>query len=111
MPTSSAVAQVRIVDGDTIDFDGTTYSILGVDELESVQTCGSALGEWHCGQAATAEMVKLADREQVTCKLVDREVYAWILAACWVGEIDLGEAMFSADYAWAFVKYFVAYVE
>ena len=108
---TSAFAQTRIVDGDTIDVDGVQYRIHGIDAPERAQKCGANSGTWPCGQAATAQMVKLTASGPVQCAKVTQDVYGRVVATCYAGEIDLGEAMVLDGYAWAFAKYSDIYVE
>jgi len=65
-----AFAQTRIVDGDTIDVDGVQYRIHGIDAPERAQKCSANSGTWPCGQAATAQMVKLTASGLVQCAKV-----------------------------------------
>ncbi len=108
---TGAFAQMRIVDGDTIDVDGTRYRIHGIDAPERAQTCGAKSGAWACGKAATAQMAKLAGDGPVQCATVTKDVYKRVVATCYADGVDLGEAMVATGYAWAFAKYSDIYVE
>src|SRR5689334_16861478 len=50
----------RVIDGDTIDVQGTRIRLEGIDAPEIAQTCASRmLGTWRCGEAAAAAMRRL----------------------------------------------------
>jgi endonuclease YncB( thermonuclease family) len=108
---ASAFAQTRIVDGDTIDVDGTRYRIHGIDAPERAQKCDGKAGIWDCGKAATSQMIKLAANGPVQCAKVTQDVYNRVVATCYADGMDLGEAMVATGYAWAFAKYSDIYVE
>ena len=108
---TGAFAQMRIVDGDTIDVDGTRYRIHGIDAPERAQTCGAKSGAWACGKAATVQMAKLVGDGLVQCETVTTDVYNRVVATCYADGVDLGEAMIAMGYAWSFTKYSDIYVE
>jgi hypothetical protein len=56
-------------------------------------------------------MEKLVKSGPVKCEKVTQDVYKQVVATCWVGGMDLGEAMVLKGYAWAFGKYSDIYVE
>ena len=91
--------------------DGVRYRIQGIDAPERAQKCGANSGTWACGQAATAQMVKLTASGPVQCAKVTQDVYGRVVATCYTVEIDLGEAIVLDGYAWAFAKYFDIYAE
>ena len=47
---------VRVVDGDTIEVDGTVYRINGIDAPEYGQKCGAVDASWQCGKEALTLM-------------------------------------------------------
>jgi endonuclease YncB( thermonuclease family) len=68
----TALAQdVRILDADTIEWQGHQYRLDGVDAPETAQKCLTTDGTpWMCGQAATAALVAFVATKTVTCKHV-----------------------------------------
>lgn len=62
---SSAPAQVFVTDGDTIEVDGTTYRLNGIDAPEFGQDCNGPTGTWKCGKAALSALVKLVEGRSV----------------------------------------------
>ena len=63
------------------------------------------------GPAVTVQMKKSVKSRLVKCEKFTQDVYKWVVATCWVGGMDLGEAMVLKGYAWVFVKYSDTYVE
>ena len=56
-------------------------------------------------------MVKLTASGPAQCANVTHDVYGRVVAICYAGKIDLGEAMVLDGYAWTFAKYSDIYVE
>ncbi len=56
----------RVIDGDTLDIDGTTYRLNSIDAPEHGQKCG----KWRCGAAglrATDNLAELVSGAPVAC--------------------------------------------
>ena len=62
-PTPS---QVRVIDADTVDVDGTRYRLFGIDAPEARQTCRAWGRTWDCGAAATEALMSRA--QGMTCE-------------------------------------------
>ncbi len=102
---------VRVIDGDTIDVAGVRIRLEGIDAPESRQTCTSGGGTvWPCGQAATAELVRIIADHPVTCANRGLDKYGRVLGACRAGTLDINGEMVRRGYAWAFVRYSHTYV-
>ena len=72
----SAAADGAVIDGDTLDLNGTRYRLNGIDAPESEQRCKTANGKtWKCGEAATAALVKLTRGKRITCETLGRDIY------------------------------------
>ncbi len=101
----------RVVDGDTIEINGTRVRLEGIDAPEGDQTCARAGGgTWRCGQAASVELERLIGRAAVRCESRGTDGYGRTLGICFVGTTDINAQMVRGGYAWAFVKYSRAYV-
>lgn len=97
---------LRVVDGDTIDLNGTRYRINGIDAPEAGQTCKTERGkDWACGTAATNTMYVLTKGKTVTCEKLATDSYGRIVARCFAGKTDLARAMVEQGMAWAFLKF------
>lgn len=105
LSVSSAAAEVRVVDGDTLEMDGVVYRLNGIDAPEHGQKCGN----WDCGTAATRGLADLVSGASVTCERVSEDGYGRVIATCYADGYDLGAAMIDKGLAWAFLKYSDAY--
>jgi endonuclease YncB( thermonuclease family) len=102
----AAADTLKVVDGDTLKLNSTTYRLNGIDAPEHGQKCG----DWPCGKEATAHLAELASDKSVQCDPITRDGYGRTIATCYADGTDLGAAMVSSGQAWAFVKYSKAYV-
>jgi len=100
-----AAAEPRVIDGDTLEIDGTTYRLNGIDAPEHGQSCGN----WACGRDATKALVDLVEGHTVTCTPIEEDAYGRVIATCHAGDHDLSAAMIDKGLAWAFLKFSDAY--
>ncbi len=99
-------ADVRIVDGDTLDLNGERYRINGIDAPEAGQTCRDGSGRaWACGDVATEALYQLTRRGRVTCEALAPDGYGRTIARCTASGRDLAREMVSLGMAWAFLKF------
>ncbi|MEM9496569.1 MAG: thermonuclease family protein [Pseudomonadota bacterium] len=101
-----SVAQVRVIDGDTLEIDGKGYRIHGIDAPEIGQKCGG----WHCGKEAANELLSLIAGQAVQCEALDTDRYGRLIAICRAGGTDLGQALVERGFAWAYREYSGDYV-
>ena len=101
-----AMAEVRVVDGDTLELDGTIFRLNGIDAPERLQRCG----DWACGKAATRSLRELVDGKALTCRPISEDGYGRVIATCYANGQDIGAEMIGKGLAWAFVKYTDVYV-
>ncbi len=101
-----AAAQV-VVDGDTIELKGATYRLHGIDAPELRQVCADG---WPAGRAARDYLNELIGERDVTCTTRMGELDNEIAAICRADGIDLGAAMVTGGYAFAFVPYSARYI-
>jgi endonuclease YncB( thermonuclease family) len=104
---SSAAAQ-RVIDGDTIDLNGTRWRLWGIDAPESRQTCHDG---WPAGVEAKHELEQLMARGPVRCEDRGHDRYRRTIGLCRAGRQDLGAVMVSTGMAWAFTRYSSDYVK
>lgn len=108
---SSLTGEARVIDGDTIDLDGTRIRLEGIDAPETGQHCARRIvGEWACGTAATAALIHLLEGKRVHCDDRGTDKYGRTLAVCFAEGLDINGWMVRKGYAWAFVRYSRAYV-
>jgi len=84
------------VDGDTINHNGTTFRLWGIDAPENKQWCG----DYPAGVQATATLEKLIKGKVVTCEKRDVDRYGRTVAVCRANGDDLGAAMVRLGMAW-----------
>lgn len=106
-----AVADVRIVDGDTIELNGEMIRINGIDAPEYGQSCSRRNGRsWPCGREATVAMAQLIEGKEVNCEVLTRDKYGRSIATCRAGGVDVGAELVRSGNAWAYVRYSHAYI-
>lgn len=96
LTAASAIAEVRVVDGDTFENETERVRLFGIDAPESNQTGGA--------QAAEA-LRRLIGKIDPKCVEVDRDRYGRMVARCSVGGVDLSLSMVRAGYAVAWCYY------
>jgi endonuclease YncB( thermonuclease family) len=108
---SLASAGVRVVDGDTIEVDGTMVRVHGIDAPEYGQSCSRANGKkWPCGREATAAMAHLVEGKDLLCDEIVTDKYGRSIATCHANGQDIGRELVRTGNAWAFVRFSDAYV-
>lgn len=104
------LADVRVIDGDTIEQNAVVYRIEGIDAPEVGQKCPSPSGDWECGKAATAAPAELIEGQEVYCDDLGEDGYGRTIGRCLVNGRDVGAELVLSGMAWAFVKYSRTYV-
>ena len=100
-----------VVDGDTIDIDGTRIRLHGIDAPEAGQKCSKADGvEWRCGQSAVKALARLVQGKMVRCINLTGDGMGRMVASCHVAGADVSAQLVRTGYAWAFVRYSRDYV-
>lgn len=109
--TTIAHAAVRVVDGDTLEIDGQTVRLHGIDAPEAGQSCRSAKGgTWPCGKVAIHALEKIVLSKNVKCDDRGTDGYGRTIGVCRVDGEDVDAKMVSLGLAWAFRKYSTDYV-
>lgn len=103
----STNAQSRVVDGDTLELNGTIYRLNGIDAPEHGQRCG----DWACGAAATDALTEIIKGREVTCEAIERDIYGRVIATCYADGTDIGGTLVDKGIAWAFQRYSDTYVD
>ena len=104
---------VRVIDGDTIDLNGTRIRLQGIDTPETRQSCLDAAGEaYSCGLVATAALTLAIGEGGVRCDLepeLDR--YGRSLGICFAADgADLNGWLVRNGYALAYRRYSERYI-
>jgi len=101
LSATATAAEVREIDGDTIDADGVRIRLWGIDAPERDQTCGSL----EAGSMATAALSRIIGSGPVTCEAVDSDRYGRTVATCSVAGAAIGGSMVQAGWAWDYARY------
>ncbi|MGE4070692.1 MAG: thermonuclease family protein [Lysobacterales bacterium] len=113
-PTPITVAlhqMVRVIDGDTIDLDGTRYRLFGIDAPEKGQQCTRNGAAYDCGEAAAEHLRFLIVGERVSCEHRSKDRWGRIVAVCLLGDDDASRMMVRQGWAVAYTEYAIDYVE
>lgn len=92
-----------MIDGDSIELDGTRIRLSGIDAPEMGQSCiGPDGAGFACGRRARAELERLVGGRDLACRREGRDRYQRVLASCRAGEADLSVAMVASGWALAY---------
>lgn len=106
---SASSAGTRVVDGDTLEVDGVTYRLHGIDAPEAGQTCRKKDGgNWPCGKVAISVMQDLVSGG-ARCDARDKDAYGRTIGVCTADGIDVNARMVETGNAWAFTRYSTDY--
>jgi len=95
--STTALAGVNIVDGDTITIGGQTIRIIEIDSPESYQPRCEA--EEALARKATERLRQLLDTGKVTFRPAGKDRYGRTLAKVYAGKINVGAALIREGYA------------
>lgn len=105
LPAANA-AGLRVVDGDTLTINGTTYRLHGIDAPEAGQTCARpGGGVWPCGREAIRALERLADPLTIACDDRGGDAFGRTLSVCHAGGREINRALVERGLAWAFRRY------
>lgn len=104
---SMAQAEARVIDGDTLELNGTIFRLNGIDAPEHGQTCGS----WPCGKAATEALVEIVKGKEITCEGRSEDGYGRTIGTCFANGEDIGADLVDKGMAWAFIRYTDKYID
>lgn len=108
--------RASVIDGDTIDIQGTRIRLSGIDAAESSQSCLDASGAaYRCGRDAAFRLDDMLKGKVVRCVEKDRDRYRRIVAECFFthqteGEVNINATMVVRGDAVAYRKYSKDYV-
>jgi len=97
-----ALADVILVDGDTLKVDGVMYRLWGIDAPEQAQVCADGLP---AGTLASDVLRNLVAGKRIACEPRSTDRYGRVIGVCRADGLDLGAMMVRAGWAWAFVRY------
>ena len=95
----------RVADGDSLWIGGEEMRLLCLDAVELHQDCEDAAGKaYPCGQRAKEAMQALIGGRDVACYGHERDKYNRPLVYCYVGGVNLNEAIVEKGWAIALCK-------
>ena len=102
----------RVIDGDTLEIDGTRIRLHGIDAPETQQTCQRDEIDWLCGQEASKALREYVGGADLRCERLDTDRYGRMVAKCYRPEGgDIGGWMVSNGWALAYRQYSKDYVD
>jgi endonuclease YncB( thermonuclease family) len=105
-----AAGPARVIDGDTLEINGTSYRLSGVDAPEAGQPCKAASGlVFDCGEVARRGLEKAIGSATVTCEAETIDFFQRPVALCKSGDTDLAALMVVNGFAVPFIEYSDAY--
>ena len=108
---SVLAVQAIVVDGDTIEINGVSHRLHGIDTPEAGQRCNKAgSGTWRCGDAATEALITLTRGKDVTCDNRGLDGFQRVISVCTINGVDINQLLVRQGYAWAFSKFSNDYV-
>jgi endonuclease YncB( thermonuclease family) len=101
---------VRVIDGDTIDVNGTRIRFHGIDAPEGRQSCRIEGVMQRCGDLATQALANKVGNRAVVCVPKDRDRYGRVVAVCRADGENLNAWMVANGWAMAYRHYSYSYV-
>ncbi|TSD83578.1 thermonuclease family protein [Mycobacterium sp. KBS0706] len=100
--SSPALADVSIVDGDTLRIDGERVRLWGFDAPERRQSCQMNGRSEPIGQEATVALRSILAAGPLRCQLrQEHDRNGRPVMECWAGATSIGDAMVRSGWAWA----------
>lgn len=108
--TGQVSGVASVIDGDTLQIQGTKIRLFGVDAPESTQTCQRGRQTYPCGREAANELSDFLGQKTVTCQRRDTDRYGRTVAVCYLGNVDVNAWLVGSGYALAYREYSTDYV-
>ena len=96
---------LRVVDGDTIHFNGEKIRFTGIDAPELKQTCLKENAKDSCGVTAKQILINKIGNNNVECISEGKDQYKRTLAECFVNNESLSSYLVRSGYAFAYRRY------
>lgn len=101
----SKTGMARAVDGDSLELEGRSIRLTGLDAPELAQTCLADGKPYPCGRQARSVLASIADKAPLDCRIAGQDRFGRDLAQCFAGGTDiaaelvrLGWALADGDY-------------
>ncbi len=88
-------ANIKVVDGDSLEIDGVRIRLDGIDAPEFFQTCEDINSqEYECGQESTAYLKNLIAENEVHCNCEQQpDKYQRQICECFIDNLSLNKEM------------------
>lgn len=104
------VGRVTVVDGDTIQMQGRSIRLWGIDAPEAGQLCAGQHRQWRCGTEAANALQDYIRQYLVACYDKGEDIHGRMLGQCFVGHIDLNGWLVENGWAFAYRHYTLEYI-
>lgn len=110
-------ALIEVIDGDTIEVDGETLRLFGIDAPEMKQICNDKEDKnYLCGEFAKKELMKIFGLskedgfvDDIDCTDINMDRYRRWVSVCFIGDINVGREMVRRGAALAYRQYSLSY--
>ena len=97
---------VRVIDGDTVELNGETIRLAGIDAPEINQKCKNIRGKnYPCGAQVADKLKLITTGQEVVCQSEKRGFYGRLLGICYLSDVNLNQKFVREGDAVAFLKY------
>lgn len=99
-----AIAQIKIIDGDSLEIGERRIRLDGIDAPELLQLCFNDIDEeYPCGKQALEFTANFISGTEPDCRcLPEKDKYGRELCECFVNDVSLNEALVSAGWAMSY---------
>jgi endonuclease YncB( thermonuclease family) len=95
---AGAQSSLTVIDGNTLEINGTAYRLWGIDAPDRGQSCGDG---WQAGEEAAKALRALVQGKRLECRLRVYDQFKRPLVTCRADATDVNVAMVRAGVAWA----------
>jgi endonuclease YncB( thermonuclease family) len=95
---TAAQSPLTVIDGNTLQINGTAYRLWGIDAPDITQSCGDG---WPAGEEATKALRAIVQGKRLECRLRVYDQFKRPLVTCRADATDVNVAMVRAGMAWA----------
>lgn len=99
-----------VLDGDTLDIQGTQIRLAGIDAPEKDQTCQTGDQVWFCGKASSWALDQKTQGQVVKCQLQSKDQYGRWIGECFVGTVSLNASQVQEGWAMAYERFSKVYL-
>ena len=102
---------VRVINGDTLEIQGSYFKLYGIDAPEANQSCADRQGRsYNCGREAALWLKNWITTNELECRVMQQDTKGNMVGTCSLGQYDIGAALVNAGWAVSYQKYTDIYV-